>query len=249
MELKKRERLALKIQRFVGWVTFPVWGSVLIGLMRFGARYKVQHLRQIRKRYKRLLRNTNGPVLLCANHLTKIDSAIISWSLGSMWSYLRSYKFFSWNMPERANFYRNIVLRTICYVGSCIPVDRGGDRKSVKKSLDKVTYLLRKGHTVTIFPEGKRSRSGRVDTEGFSYGVGRLVKAVKDSHVLCIYLRGHNQRDFSSIPQRGARFYLDMALIKPQSAYDGLRATRDVAGQIISQLTRMERAYFAASRQ
>lgn len=247
--LKIRERFALKIQRLVGWVTFPFWGSFIIFLMRFGAKYRILHIRKIRKRYKRLVRSTKGPILVCANHLTKIDSAIINWSLVSMWTYMRSFKFFPWNIPERSNFYGNFVLRFLCYVASCIPIDRGGNRDDVKKSLDKVIYLLKKGHTVTIFPEGRRSRSGRVDSEGFSYGVGRLVKMVKDCNVVCIYMRGYNQRSYSNIPRRGERFYLDMTLIRPESAHAGLRATKDLAGQIIGQLTLMEQDFFAACGQ
>ncbi len=40
-----------------------------------------------------------------------------------------------------------------------------------------------------IFPEGGRTRTGRVDTEGFSYGVGRFVKEFPDLKVMCLYLR------------------------------------------------------------
>ncbi len=249
MDIRFREKLSLRIQHLAGWITFPVWGSALIGIMRFGARYKVEQLHQIRKQYKQLKKSVEGPVLVCSNHLTKIDSAIINWSLVSVWTYMRSFKFFSWNLPERANFYNNFFLRTLCYLGSCVPIDRGGNREAVKKSLDKVTYLLRKGHPVTVFPEGGRSRTGRVDVEGFSYGVGRLVNKVKDCHVLCIYLRGHNQETYSGMPKRGARFHLEMTMIKPESVHAGLRATKDVAEQIVNQLALMEQAYFATCGQ
>lgn len=247
--LKFKEKFALKIQYLVGWITYPFWGSLLIALMRFVGRYKIQQIREIRRRYKHLKRTVEGPILVCSNHLTKIDSVILNWSLASTWSYMKSFKIFSWNLPERANFYQNYILRTICYLGSCVPIDRGGSRDAVKKSLDKVTYLLKKGHTVTIFPEGGRSRTGRVDVDKFTYGVGRLVNKVKDCHVLCVYLRGHNQENYSDIPHRGARFYLNMELIKPESVHSGLRATRDVANQIVDKLVLMEQAYFATAGQ
>jgi len=245
MELKTREKIALQLQNMVGWMTFPVWGSFLIALMRFVRRYKVNELRKIRRRYKELKRAANGPILICSNHLTKIDSAILNWSFASVWSYMRSFKIFSWNLPERANFYRNIFLRFICYLGNCVPIDRGGSREAVKKSLDKIAYLLQKGHVVTVFPEGGRSRSGRVDDSGFSYGVGRLVNKVQNCKVLCVYMRGHNQDSYSGIPRKGAKFFLDMELIEPKSPNSGLRATRDYAAQIIEKLKQMETAYFA----
>ncbi len=249
MDLKFKEKFALKIQYLVGWITFPFWGPFLIALMRFVGRYKVQQLREIRRHYKQLKRSAEGPIIVCSNHLTKIDSVILNWSFASMFSYMRSFKIFSWNLPERANFYQNFILRILCYLGSCVPIDRGGSRNVVKKSLDKVIYLLKKGHTITVFPEGGRSRTGRIDLDSFTYGVGRLVNKVKDCNVLCVYLRGHNQKEYSNIPPRGARFYLDMELIRPQSTHSGLRATRDVANQIVSKLVLMEQAYFATARQ
>lgn len=249
IELRFRDRLSLNIQRFIGWSTFPFWGTLLIWLMRVYGRYRIPHLPEIRKRYREFVRTTKGPVLVCANHLTLIDSAIINWSLSSLWSYMPSYKTFPWNMPDRKLSHGNIIFRLLCYLGSCIPVDRLGDRGDVKNSLDKVTYVMKKGHAVTIFPEGTRSRSGRIDPENFSYGVGRLVKMVKDCQVLCVYLRGYKQEKYGSIPKRGDRFYFDMALIKPESSFAGLRATRDIASQIIGQLFQMEQAYFAARGQ
>lgn len=249
MDLKFRDKLSLKIQHLAGWVTFPFWGTTIIGMMRLIGKYKIPELREIRRQFKRLQKSTEGPILVCSNHLTMIDSVILNWSLASVWAYMRSFKIFSWNLPERANFYHNYFARLLCYLASCIPIDRGGNRDAVKKSLAKATYLLRKGHTVTIFPEGGRSRSGRIDKETFTYGVGRLVNKVKDCNVLCIYLRGHNQDSYSGIPPKGARFHLSMELIKPVSVHSGLRATRDIATQILDQLARMEQAYFASARQ
>ncbi len=245
INLTFKEKFALKVQYLLGWITYPFWGTLLIGVMRFIGKYKIQKIREIRKHYKHLKQNVEGPILVCSNHLTKIDSVILNWSLASTWSYMKSFKIFSWNLPERANFYQNYILRMFCYLGSCVPIDRGGSREAVKKSLDKVTYLLNKGHTVTIFPEGGRSRTGRIDTDKITYGVGRLVNKVKDCNILCVYLRGHNQNEYSNIPHRGANFYLKMELIKPETRYSGLRATRDVANQIIDKLVHMEQTYFA----
>ncbi|HHL72806.1 MAG TPA: 1-acyl-sn-glycerol-3-phosphate acyltransferase [Bacteroidetes bacterium] len=244
MNLNLRTKLALKIQHMIGWITFPAWGGVLIALMRFVARYRIPQLREIRRQYKEIKKSTTQPIVICSNHLTKIDSIIINWSFASVWSYMRSFKYFSWNLPERANFYRNIVLRVLCYLGSCIPVDRGGDREAVKKSLDKLAWLLKKGHTITIFPEGTRSRTGRINPEGVAYGVGRLVRAVENCKVVCVYLRSHSQDTYSGIPKRGSEFYLTMEAVEPKTEHSGLRATRDIAFQIIEKLKEMEQEYF-----
>lgn len=246
MNLRFKDKLFLRLQHLTGWVTFPVWGTALIAAMRILGKYKIPEIKEIRRNFKELKKQAQGPILICSNHLTKIDSVVLNWSFASIWSYMRSFKVFSWNLPERANFYNNIFLRIVCYLGSCIPIDRGGSREAVKKSLDKVAYLLRKGHPVTIFPEGGRSRTGRIDLERFTYSVGRLVNQVKDCSVICVYLRGHKQENYSTIPSRGSRFYLNMELIKPKSEYSGLRATKDVASQIIEKLVMMEQNYFAS---
>ena len=57
-----------------------------------------------------------------------------------------------------------------CWCGA-----RGRPRRS-RRALDQVAYLLGRGQSVLIFPEGGRSRVGRVDTENFMYGVGRMMQ-------------------------------------------------------------------------
>jgi hypothetical protein len=249
LNLSLRERFSLQLQRTLSWVTFPFFASLLVVLMKYGARYRIPQMREIRRRYRELLKSSPGPVILCANHLTKIDSAILEWSLAPVWTYIRSFRLFPWSMPERARYAGNLVLRLLCYVGRCVPVDRGGDRDKVSRTMNKFVYLLRKGDTVSVFPEGQRSRTGRIDPENFSYGVGRLVKSVENCRVLCVYLRGRNQNGFSSIPRRGEEFYLDLRMIQPRTQYTGLRATRDLSAQIVQQLAQMEQAYFATRGQ
>ena len=76
MSLKFKEKLSLKVQYLLGWITFPVWGSFLIGLLRFVGRYKIQHIREVRKHFKQLKNSVEGTLLVCSNHLTLIDSLI-----------------------------------------------------------------------------------------------------------------------------------------------------------------------------
>lgn len=246
--LSLRDKAGLLAQRFLGWITFPFWGGLAIFCMRFIGRYKIQHLREIRRQYQEILKQTKGPVILCANHLTKIDSALITWSLASVWFYFNSFRCFAWNLPERNRYFGNFFLRLACYLGSCVPIDRGGPRNRVQKSLNKIRYLLKKGYTVSIFPEGKRSLSGKIDGGDFSYGVGQLIKAVKNVRVLCIYVRGYGQKKSSGIPKFGEKFYINMTAIQPRSIYKGIRATKDLAQQVMEQLQRMEERYFALCR-
>ena len=98
-----------------------------------------------------------------------------------------------------------------------------------------------------IFPEGHRSRNGRVDTENYAYGVGRILQEVPSAKVLCVYLRGEHQETYGSQPRWGDKFYLDMELIAPASEQKSLRGGRDISSQIIAKLVEMEHKYFAAA--
>jgi len=174
----------------------------------------------------------------------------LSYAMLSLWTHLRAWRWIPWNLPERTNF-RNIFLILLCYLSKCIPVQRGGPRTEVKQTLAKCNYLLGRKQRLLIFPEGGRSRTGRVDTEQFSYGVGRFVEASgADLRVLCLYLRGDGQASYSTIPSRGERFTVLVDVFKPEkSAWTGLRAQRDYAGRIIGRLAEMEDKYFDFYRQ
>ena len=147
---------------------------------------------------------------MCANHLTMIDSFILSYASFGLIRHITHFRQLPWNLPERSNFQSNMFLAVLCYLSKCIPVDRGGSREKMKETLDQCIYLLRNRHTVMIFPEGGRSRTGRVDKDNFSYGVGRFIKDVEGCKVMCIYLRGDKQRAFSVIPAWGDKFYAQM---------------------------------------
>jgi hypothetical protein len=99
---------------------------------------------------------------------------------------------------------------------------------------------------VLLFPEAGRSRTGRVDTASVAQGVGRLVHELGDCRVLCVYLRGDAQRTYSTVPARGDTFTLATRLVEPRTELRGVRASRDLAMQVLDQLVEMEREYFEA---
>jgi len=100
-----------------------------------------------------------------------------------------------------------------------------------------------------IFPEGRRSRTGRVNKEDFSYGVGRFVKKVENCKVMCMYLRGDKQDSYSIIPAWGEKFSVQMEVFTPELIEGSdLRVQREYAMQIIDRLAQMEENYFALRR-
>lgn len=245
VSLPFRDRLALGTQRLLGWLFFLFLAGLLVAGMRFILRYRVANLKRVRGQFKRLVGTKRAPLLVCANHLTLIDSAVIQWALASNWTYLKTFRLFAWNVPERRNFASNVYLRVVCYLLKCVPVVRRGPPQETKAILDKLRYLLASHEALFIFPEGTRSKTGRVDTENFGYGVGRLCAEVEGVRVLCVYQRGAHQERSSSLPRRKETFYTDMRLIRPRSDHKGLRAARDIATQIVATLNDMEQKYFA----
>jgi hypothetical protein len=120
----------------------------------------------------------------------------------------------------------------------------------MKESMEKCIYLLNNGGTIMIFPEGKRSRTGRVDKEGYSYGVGRFIKKIENCKIMCMYLRGDKQNNYSAIPAWGDKFSVQMEVFTPKLVEGSeLRAQREYATQIIDKLSQMEENYFALRRE
>jgi hypothetical protein len=219
------------------------FAAPLVYLIMLCLRYRIRNLKEIRCQVKRMYRKHKGPWLICANHLTLVDSVIIAYALAPFYVYMIHYKMLPWNIPEKTNFNRNLFISMLTFVVKCVPVVRGGDRGEVGDSLSKCGYLLSKKESLLIFPEGTRSRSGRIDPESFSYGPGRLFVNAPDCRVLCVYLRGDRQKTFSAFPETNQDFTMAVKSFVPQPSGKGLRAQRDAAKQIIDTLVDMEKKH------
>jgi len=75
--------------------------------------------------------------------------------------------------------------------------------------------------------------------------VGRLIKEVEGCRVLCVYARGDAQHTWSNLPARGETFTVAMRVVEPRTGLRGLRASRDLATQVVAHLVEMERDYLA----
>jgi hypothetical protein len=245
--LSFRARALLRLQNAIGRITAVVLAPCYFLLIRLMG-YRIRDIRAVRAACRREFQRHEGPWLICANHLTMADSAFLSYAMLSLGDHFRHWQWFPWNLPERNNF-RNPFLALLCYLSKCVPVERGGPRDEVKQTLAKCEYLLSRRQRLLIFPEGGRSRTGLVDTQNFSYGVGRFLEENgRDLRVMCLYLRGDSQTSYSTFPAIGERFTVLADVFQPRkSALLGLRAHRDYAGQIIGKLAQMEQCYFAAS--
>lgn len=236
------------IQRWVSMFAGPIWIGVSVLVMRFVLRYRIADVARVRAAYRRIRGESDAPLLICANHLTMVDSFLIAWALGSGLYWLRHPDELPWNTPEQTNFGRTRLQQALIFVAKCIPVTRGGAREDVGGVLERVKYLLARGETACIFPEAGRSRSGRVEETSAGWGVGRIVGAVSGCRVLCVYMRGRRQRTWGVRPETGDTLDVSLACIEPKSDVRGVRRSRDLAGQIVRQLMRMEEEYFDARK-
>lgn len=238
--------LAAALQPTVSRLLAPLWVPFAALVMRFGFGWRVRDAARHRAEYARLLAQDRRPLLVAANHLTMVDSCVIAWGLGSSLGHVLRHRGLPWNAPLQARVESSWLWRVLAYVMKCVPVPRGGDRQAVAGVLERLRRLMRSGEVVLLFPEAGRSRTGRVDTGSVAQGVGRLVHELGDCRVLCVYLRGDAQRTYSTVPARGDTFTMATRVIEPRTGLRGVRASRDLAMQVIGQLVEMEREYFEA---
>ena len=244
MDSPRRLPLGHVLQREIGRLLAVLWIPLAVAALRFGMGYTIEGRDAVREKFRRIRRESSGPLLICANHLTMIDSFLVAWALVPPWRYALRYGELPWNVPERVNFASNGLERACSYVMKCIPIARGGPRVEVAAVLDRIARLSRSGETAMLFPEGGRSRTGRVEVDRAAWGVGRIVGAVPGCRVVCVYLRARGQSTWSKLPARGSAMDVEVECIQPKSDFRGVRRSRDFARQIVSQLASMERQYF-----
>ena len=241
-------RFRLRVQRAIAHATAPVWLPLLALSLRLGGRWRIEGASALRAEYRALRGAGAGPLLVCPNHLTMIDSALVASALGSPGFFLRRWGALPWNLPEQSHFAANPFSAALTYLLKCLPLRRGGSRRELAGVLDQAAWLLQNGDTVLVFPEGRRSRSGRVERDAVTWGPGRLLGAVSNCRVLCIYLRGDRQTGMGVLPARGQRFRVDFACLEPKSEEKGLRRSLDLTQQILATLAALETRYFDAGQ-
>jgi 1-acyl-sn-glycerol-3-phosphate acyltransferase len=244
--LPQRARLSLGVQRAVCLALSPLTTLAGYLVLRAWLRLRFAGISELRRAYRGFRRSDRAPLLICGNHLTMIDSALIAYALGSPLWYVRDFASLPWNVPDRNVFAAGPWQRALTYAFKCLPIERGGSRVEVADALGRFIHLLCRGEVGLIFPEGGRSRSGRVEVENAAYGVGRIVKSVPGCRVLCVYLRGDAQYEYSGLPARGDTLRARIAWLEPKSDKRGLRGSLDVSRQILARIAELEREHFDA---
>lgn len=244
--MEKCDLFLLSLQYLLGRLAVVITVPLIFLALRIRG-YRIRDLERVRSEVARLHGEHEGPWLICPNHLTMIDSVLISYGMASLSGHICRFKRVPWNLPERDNFQRNPFLAVLCYLGKCLPVNRGGSREELQRLFDKCRSVLGLRQSLLVFPEGRRSRTGRVDRENFSYGVGRFLDECPGCRVMLVYLRGDGQETFGSMPRLGERFTMRVKVFDPGSVDGaGLRLQREYARRIVEHLAGMEEEYFAS---
>lgn len=91
---------------------------------------------------------TDGPAILCPNHISFLDSAFLMLTLPRNISFV-----------GKAEYMDSWKTRYLFPAMGMIPIDRSGGDKA-QAALDTAEAVLRRGELFGIFPEGTRSRDG-----------------------------------------------------------------------------------------
>ncbi len=120
------------------WFGRKVWGPW--GLWLAGARTRVEPLPGL----------PDGPLIFASNHESALDIWVVFKVLP------RSFRFVA-----KAELFRIPVFGAYMRLGEHIPVDRGNHARAVQ-SLRRAGEAVRSGISLVVFPEGTRSKDGRI---------------------------------------------------------------------------------------
>ncbi len=91
---------------------------------------------------------TEGPAILCPNHISFLDSAFLTFTLPRNISFV-----------GKAEYMDSWKTKFLFPAMGMIPIDRSGGSKSTA-ALDAAEAVLKRGELFGIYPEGTRSRNG-----------------------------------------------------------------------------------------
>lgn len=237
----------LHLQRTISFLVIIPFCYSITFIFKFIMGYKIENVKSIRHQFKEIIKD-NKPLVICANHLTFIDSCLIIWALAPNYWYQFNYKYFSWNLPAGDFFGKKWYFRAIAFLAKCIFIHRDASPIHHNEILTICKELLLKGEIITIFPEGKRSRTGRFEEKQMTYGVGKIIQNISNCRVLCVYIRGDKQETYSNYPLKNSRFSISMNLVTPKTELSGREGCSEIVHQIAKVIKTQENDYFFARK-
>jgi 1-acyl-sn-glycerol-3-phosphate acyltransferase len=102
-----------------------------------------------------------GGVVLCPNHTSYLDPAFMQLVVGRRLVFVMTERFYE--SPKARWFYRLV---------TAIPIGKGG--RSARKGIRRAMALVKRGHAIVIFPEGRLSPDGHLNEA--QRGIGTLAR-------------------------------------------------------------------------
>ena len=136
--------------------TYKKLHGILAGFFRFVLRVKIKGQEN---------EPSEGPLLICSNHVTLADPIAICASLRKIEPHYMAKK----------ELFKVPVLSWIIKILGAYPVNRGGgDIGAIHKSID----ILKDGGAVGIFPQGTRCKCKRIEDTEFKNGAALICSKV-----------------------------------------------------------------------
>lgn len=157
----------------------------------------------------------NRNIVVISNHCSHLDMGLVKYALGDYGKEIRALAAadYFYKDKTRKTYFKNFT--------NLIPIERSG---SLEGSLGAANSALKRGEMILVFPEGTRSRDGKL--QPFRRGVGYLVSE-RDVDILPVYLEG-TYRAFpkgAKLPNPAAR-NLKVYIGKPLLASELLKKTQ-----------------------
>ena len=183
---------------------------------------------------------STGPVIMASNHLSFADSMVIPFFVPRKVVFLAKEDYFTGTGIKGA-----LVRGWFEGIGM-VPVDRD-DTKAALASLDIALAVLRRGEAFGIYPEGTRSRDGRL-YRGRT-GVAHLA-LTSGAPVVPVGLTGteHIQPVGSTLPRRAVVTVRFGEPLRFEGRYDGVpagRARREVTDVVMNEIQKLSGQPFA----
>ncbi|MFQ5603159.1 MAG: lysophospholipid acyltransferase family protein [bacterium] len=168
--------------------------------------------------------------LLLSNHQSMIDSFLVGLFAFYPMSLIRPYVI-PWNPAAEENFFRTPILAWLADNWKCIRIKRG--RKDVG-AIFKMAEALKIG-TMTLFPEGTRSRDGSI---GKARGGAGLLILETNPTVIPVYIDGMDKLlpIGSVIPRLFKKIYVYYGKPLDLSEFYGNHKKREVAQKIMNRV-------------
>ncbi|MBT3231837.1 MAG: 1-acyl-sn-glycerol-3-phosphate acyltransferase [Calditrichaeota bacterium] len=130
------------------------------------------------------IKKQNSKWILASNHLSILDDLFLCPILLFPKS-MRGYSQFPYHTPEERNFYKNRLTASFMRHTKSVPLIRGAG--IYQPGINRIIKSVGEGGLLHIFPEGTRSRSGKIGSG--KAGIGRIV-CESNATVIPVYHQG-----------------------------------------------------------